>query len=190
MPPIEGPVTRRLYRETVRLRHADNLRRMTRAASEIEAEIRALEDRLAALREELAQSGPAEPESAEDPDRPLRILIADDEPDIRELLGTLIVTQADLELVGVASDTGEAVAQAREHKPDVAILDLSMPGGGGIQAAIEIVRDRPETKIVAFTAHDTADAQLDVMRAGATSFLVKGASSDEILRTIRQAVRY
>ena len=163
---------------------------MARGASEIEAEIRALEDRLAALRDELAAAAPAEPEPVEDPDRPLRVLIADDEPDIRELLGTLIVTQGDLELVGVAADTADAVSQAREHKPDVAVLDLSMPGGGGIQAAIEIVRERPETKIVAFTAHDTAEAQLDVMRAGATSFLVKGASSDEILRTIRQAVRY
>ena len=164
-----------------------------RTAEEIQAEIAALESRLEVLREELGAAAPARGPAAEGDSgepRRLRVLIADDEPDIRELVGTLVVTQQDMELVGVASDTGGAIEQARQHAPDVAVLDLSMPGGGGVQAAMEILRELPDTKIVAFTAHDTPDAQLDMMRAGAVSFLLKGTPNAEILSTIRKAGDY
>jgi DNA-binding NarL/FixJ family response regulator len=155
-----------------------------RSREQIEAEIADLEARLGELRSQLAAAAEA------DGDYRLRVLIADDDGDIRALLSALIGSADDLELVASADDTQQAIDAARSHKPDVAVLDLSMPGGGGTLAAISIVRDSPQTKIVAFTSLDTMDAQLEVMRAGAVSFLVKGARPDEILKTIRQAPRW
>jgi DNA-binding NarL/FixJ family response regulator len=162
-----------------------------RGRADIEAEIRALESRLTELRGELDALGQA-PAASPEPagERRLRVMFADDDPDIRALLSAVIGAAGDLELVGSATDTNEAIDLARRELPDVAVLDLSMPGGGGIAAAVSIARDAPATKIVAFTSLDTLDAQTDVMRAGAVSFLVKGAPPDEILNTIRQSVRW
>ena len=162
---------------------------MARGQAEIEAEIRALESRLSDLRAELAAAAEA-PAAERDPAAPLRVMIADDDPDIRALLTALIGRTDDLYLVGAAEDTNGAIELARTSSPDVAVLDLSMPGGGGIAAAIAIARELPNVKIVAFTSLDTLDAQVDVMRAGAASFLVKGAPPEEILKTIRQSVRW
>jgi DNA-binding NarL/FixJ family response regulator len=162
-----------------------------RGRADIEAEIRALESRLNELRGELDALGQAPAPSAEPAgERRLRVMFADDDPDIRALLNAVIGAAGDMELVGSAPDTNEAIDLARRELPDVAVLDLSMPGGGGIAAAVAIARDTPATKIVAFTSLDTLDAQTDVMRAGAVSFLVKGAPPDEILNTIRQSVRW
>jgi DNA-binding NarL/FixJ family response regulator len=159
-----------------------------RGQAEIEAEIRALEARLAQLREEL--DGVAAERPASTADGPLQVLIADDDPVMREFLQTVIESQSDLAFAGVAADTQEAIELARASKPDVVVLDLSMPGGGGIVAAIEIARESPATKIVAFTSLDDLQSQTEFMRAGAVSYLVKGASPDEVVSTIRQAVRW
>lgn len=162
-----------------------------RGRVEIEAEIRALEARLAELRKELG-SVAAEPPPAAAPttDGTLRVLIADDDPVIREFLQTIVESQPDLTTAGVATNTEEAIAAARGSAPDVVVLDLSMPGGGGLVAAITIARESPATKIVAFTSLDDLQSQTEAMRAGAVSYLVKGASPDEVLATIRQSVRW
>jgi DNA-binding NarL/FixJ family response regulator len=118
----------------------------------------------------------------------IRVLIADDDPLARAVIEAMIHRDEELELVGSAGDPGTAVELAREHKPDVAVLDWVMPDGGGPQAARDILQDSPETKIVAFTASDSIQAEVDMLRAGAGSVLVKGAPPAEVLRTIRAAV--
>ena len=95
-----------------------------------------------------------------------------------------------IDLVGVAADADEATALAREHEPDVAVLDLDMPGGGGYAVALAIKDGGLRTRIVALTAIDTPDAQLDILRAGALGFVVKGTPRDEIVHAIRSAARW
>jgi DNA-binding response OmpR family regulator len=117
----------------------------------------------------------------------LRILIADDEPEVRETLTSLVEGDPGLELAGVAEDADEAVEVARLTRPDVALLDVSMPGGGGPRAAVGIKWRSPRTNLVAFSMHDDRAAIVDMLRAGAVGYVVKGASCEEILDALRWA---
>ena len=119
----------------------------------------------------------------------VRVLIADDDPIVRAVVAGMIESDPSLELVAQAGDTGEAIRLVLEHSPDVAVLDWMMPGGGGPQAAQQIRDKRPYTRIVALTSSDSGEASMDMMRAGAVSFLVKGASKEEIVGAIRDASR-
>ena len=120
----------------------------------------------------------------------IRVMVADDDEFMRTMLSALITTEPEFQLAGTASDTGEAIRVAADTKPDVALLDLDMPGGGGFKAAEEIAGQSARTQVIALTSLDTPEAELEVMRAGAVSFLVKGAPNEEILETIRSAVRW
>jgi DNA-binding response OmpR family regulator len=119
----------------------------------------------------------------------LRILIADDEPEMRATLAGLVATDPGLELAGVAEDADEAVEVARVTRPDVALLDVSMPGGGGPRAAVGIRWRSPRTNLVAFSMHDDKAAIVDMLRAGAVGYVVKGASCEEILDALRWAAQ-
>ena len=121
--------------------------------------------------------------------RPIRLLIADDEPLIREALSDLFGGEACLELVGVASDADEAIELAGRTLPDVALLDVKMPGGGGPRAAREILARSPRTRLVALSAHEDPASIREMTRAGVSAYVVKGATSDEILETVRRAGR-
>ena len=119
----------------------------------------------------------------------LRILIADDEPEMRATLAGLVATDPGLKLAGVAEDADEAVEVARVTRPDVALLDVSMPGGGGPRAAVGIRWRSPRTNLVAFSMHDDRAAIVDMLRAGAVGYVVKGASCEEILDALRWAAQ-
>jgi DNA-binding response OmpR family regulator len=119
----------------------------------------------------------------------LRILIADDDPEIRETLVGFVACDPSLELAGVAEDAEEAVEVARVTRPDVALLDVSMPGGGGPRAAQGIRWRSPATHLVAFSLHDDKASIVDMLRAGATGYVVKGASCEDILEALRQAAQ-
>lgn len=120
---------------------------------------------------------------------PLKVIIADDDPVVRSLMRAVLSDADSLELVGEAADADEAVALAEEHQPDVAVLDWVMPQGGGPAAATEISERSPGTKIVALTSSDSEEASMEMLRAGAQSFLVKGGPSRELVETIERAVR-
>ncbi len=120
----------------------------------------------------------------------LRVVVADDDPVARALICEVIANDDMLELVGVAQDAGSAVELVMDRLPDVAVLDWMMPGGGGPQASRAIVEGSPETQIVALTASDTQEASIDMLRAGAKSVLIKGTAANEIVRTIRVAMRF
>lgn len=114
----------------------------------------------------------------------VRVLIADDEPVIRSALAELIGGHPELEFVGAAADAQEAIDKAAELRPDVVLLDVRMPHGGGPRAAAEIdaLPNAPST--VAFSAYDDRSAILSMLDAGACGYLVKGAANADIIGTL------
>jgi diguanylate cyclase (GGDEF)-like protein len=120
----------------------------------------------------------------------LRLVVADDDPVSRLMLGAILKREPGFELVGEAEDAGQAVEIALRRRPDVVLLDVDMPGGGGARAAVQIREQLPETRIVAISADDSQSSQYDMMRAGAVGFVIKGSSDDEILRVIRSSTRW
>jgi signal transduction histidine kinase len=123
-----------------------------------------------------------------DPDD-IRVLIAEDEPTVREALGELIDGEVALRLVGAAADAEEAIQLAREHRPDVALLDVKMPAGGGPRAAREIRATCPDTRVVALSAYEDRATVLEMLRAGASGYLVKGTPAVEVVEAIRRSTR-
>jgi DNA-binding NarL/FixJ family response regulator len=121
---------------------------------------------------------------------PIRVLVADDDDVARSLISAFVRDDPSLELVGVATDTNQAIELTAERHPDVAVLDLDMPGGGGWRAAEEIKARSPETQTIALTALDTPEAEYQSMRSGVSTFLTKGAQKDRVLEAIKGAVRF
>jgi CheY-like chemotaxis protein len=120
----------------------------------------------------------------------LRLLIADDDPVSRLTMGALVRREAGFELVAEAADAAEAVELALQRRPNVVLLDVDMPGGGGARAAVQIREALPDVRIVAISADDSQANQYDMMRAGAVGFVSKGAPAEEVLRVIRSSARW
>jgi EAL domain-containing protein (putative c-di-GMP-specific phosphodiesterase class I)/CheY-like chemotaxis protein len=121
--------------------------------------------------------------------QPIRVLIADDESDVREALGELLAAEDDLEVVALACDADEAVSLAAATAPDVALVDVKMPGGGGAQATREIGRVSPRTRVLALSAFEDRDTVLRMLGAGVVGYLVKGTPPEDIVGAISRAVR-
>jgi len=117
---------------------------------------------------------------------PITVLVADDEPMVREALTDMLNDHPDITVVAVASAVAEAVERAAALRPDVAILDVRMPGGGGAAAARGIRQRSPRTRILAYSAFDDSRASNEMLGAGAEAYLVKGAGARRILSTILQ----
>lgn len=120
---------------------------------------------------------------------PVRVLIADDDDLVRRSLGRLIDGEEGLELVGAAADAGEAEDLAAVHHPDVALVDVKMPGGGGPAAARAIRARSPVTRVVALSAYRDRASVLEMLKAGAVGYLVKGCPASEIVETIHSSAR-
>lgn len=118
---------------------------------------------------------------------PVRVLVADDDQLFRTALVDLIRTDPSMEVVGEASGSEEAVRVAAETRPDVVLLDVRMPGGGGQEAARRIAEMNSDTVIVALTAQEDQKTVLEMLRSGALGYLVKGTPGDEVLRAIGAA---
>jgi EAL domain-containing protein (putative c-di-GMP-specific phosphodiesterase class I)/CheY-like chemotaxis protein len=119
--------------------------------------------------------------------RRIRVLVAEDEPSVRAALAGLIRAEPGLELVGEAADAGAAVELADAEKPDVAVIDVRMPGGGGPAAVRGIKRKSPDTRMLAFSAADDRPTVLEMLEAGVVGYLVKGSSIESIVESIEQA---
>ncbi len=119
----------------------------------------------------------------------VRVVVAEDEATVRRALAELIRAEEGLELVGVAGDADEALALIDRSRPDVALVDVKMPGGGGPRVAQEVAADFSRTRVVALSAYEDRSSVFQMLRAGAVSYLVKGAPVAEIVETIRKAAR-
>ena len=117
----------------------------------------------------------------------IRVLVADDVPEVRYALAALIASDDELALVATASDATDAVILAGAHRPDVAIVDVRMPEGGGAKAARGIASASPQTRVLALTAYTDRESVLDMLTAGAIGYLVKGAPGAEVLEAIRRS---
>jgi two-component system response regulator NreC len=120
---------------------------------------------------------------------PIRILIADDHGVIRAGLSALLTDIPDITVVGEASDGGEALAKAMQLKPDIVLMDLSMPNIGGIEATRELVLHEPGTRILILTVHEDESLLKEVIRAGAAGYLVKRAAQEDLIHAIRVVAR-
>jgi DNA-binding NarL/FixJ family response regulator len=116
---------------------------------------------------------------------PVTVLIGDDDSRVRDALREVIAAQPDFAVVAVAGNGDEAVALAARHRPRVAILDVRMPGGGA-RTARRILEQCPETRILAFSAHNDKGTIDEMKRAGVSEYLVKGASIQDIAAAVRR----
>ena len=120
---------------------------------------------------------------------PVRVVIADDDPIVLESLAAVLAGEASFELVATARDADEAIAQALRLRPDVVLVDVQMPAGGGPRATREIVELLPQTAVVALSANDDRDSVFRMIEAGAIGYLIKGCAASEVLATIERTAR-
>ncbi len=116
---------------------------------------------------------------------PIRVLLADDHRIVREGLVSVLAASGHCEVVAQAADGVEAVELAFATCPDVAVLDLSMPRLGGLEAARRIHAELPATRILVLTVHGEEEYVVPVVQAGASGYLVKDAAASELLAAVR-----
>jgi len=119
----------------------------------------------------------------------VRVLIADDDAMIRDVLQEVLDAEPDIEVVAVAADAEEAIRLAGQARPAVAVLDIRMPGGGGARAAREIAERFPGTAILAFSAYTDRLAMAELRTAGVSEYLAKGVPNTRIVDTVRRLGR-
>lgn len=119
---------------------------------------------------------------------PIRVLLADDHPMVREGLRAILEREG-MNVVAEASNGHQALELAEKFRPDVAVLDLSMPLLNGIDAAREMGRVAPNTKTIMLTMHTERQFILEGLRAGARGFLMKSHSAEELVQAIRETSR-
>lgn len=115
----------------------------------------------------------------------IRVVIADDHPAFREGLCRLLDEEVGITVVGTAADGEAAVKQIAEHKPGVAVLDVTMPKLNGIEATKQIRSVSPDTKVLIVSAHSFSSYILAALRAGAAGYILKTAALDEIINAVR-----
>ena len=119
----------------------------------------------------------------------IKIVIADDHAILRSGLKMLINTQPDMEVVSEAPDGDRATDATRDARPDVALLDLTMPGSGGMSALEEIARCCPDTRVLILSMHDDPAYLRSVLAAGASGYVLKRSVDTELLAAIRAVHR-
>jgi DNA-binding NarL/FixJ family response regulator len=117
--------------------------------------------------------------------KPVRIMLADDHPLIREAIGHLVAGAPEFELIGEAADGNECLARVDELHPDILILDIAMPGMNGEQVARELRHRHPELKIIALSGYTDRQFVRAMTRAGAKAYVVKSASGRELVQALR-----
>lgn len=118
-------------------------------------------------------------------ERQLRVVIADDHAIVRAGLSGLIESSGDMAVVGEARTGEEAVRLAHEARPDVVVMDVSMPGLDGAEATERIREQTPEVRVLALTMHEDRAHLMRLLEAGAAGYVIKRTAGDELLRAIR-----
>lgn len=115
----------------------------------------------------------------------MRILVVDDHVLFREGVASLLDTQPDMEVLGEAASAEEAVIKARELKPDVILMDISMPGGDGLKATRQILAEYPEINIVFLTVHEDDEILFEAIKSGGKGYLLKNMRTADIIKLLR-----
>jgi DNA-binding NarL/FixJ family response regulator len=121
--------------------------------------------------------------------RPIRLLVADDHPVVRDGLRAMLATQPDMDLVGEAATGAEAVTHARALQPDVVLMDLQMPDLDGPGAIAALREQAPEVRVLVLTTYGTDADITRAVDAGATGYLLKDAPREQLFGAIRAAAR-
>jgi DNA-binding NarL/FixJ family response regulator len=116
---------------------------------------------------------------------PIRVLIADDHPVTREGMAAIIESAPDMTVVGQAADGVAAVELFRQHRPDVAMMDLRMPRLNGSEATAQILSEQPEARVIVLSAMDGDESIYRALQAGARGYLLKDLARGELLEAIR-----
>jgi DNA-binding NarL/FixJ family response regulator len=119
------------------------------------------------------------------PDRKTRILLADDHSVVRSGFRALLSAQPDLEVVGEASDGRDAVEQTVLLKPDVVVMDVTMPNLNGIEATRRMAQEVPRVRVLALSMHKDAVYVREILRAGARGYLLKDSSEQDLINAVR-----
>lgn len=117
--------------------------------------------------------------------RVIKILSVDDHHLIREGIATILGTQTDMELIAQASSGVDAIQLYRQHRPDITLMDLRLPGLSGIEATIGICAEFPDARIIIFTMFDGDVEAQRALEAGARGYFLKSLSPDELIEAIR-----
>jgi DNA-binding NarL/FixJ family response regulator len=121
-------------------------------------------------------------------DAPIRIIVADDHPVVRGGLVALLQTIPSLDVVGEAADGATAVRLTHEHRPDVVLMDVRMPGMDGVEATRLIREQTPESRVLILTMYDDDATVFTAMKAGAQGYLLKESEQDDIVRAVHAVV--
>ena len=116
-----------------------------------------------------------------------RLLIADDDPMMRSLLSAQLA--GDFEVCAVAGDATEAIELAEQNRPDAALVDVEMPGGGGLEAVRQITQRSPDTCIVVLSVDESHDSVVELLNAGAITYIRKGVPGSEITRALTNSIK-
>ena len=119
----------------------------------------------------------------------IRVLVVDDHRLIRQGIVGLLDSQPEIEVVGEGGTAREGVDLAASLAPDVILMDISMPGGTGLEATRTIRASQPDVRVVILTMHDREDYLYEALRAGASGYVLKGADVQELLQAVRSAAR-
>jgi len=119
----------------------------------------------------------------------IRVLIADDHAIVRDGVRALLALSEDITVVGEASNGQQAVELARTLRPDVILMDIAMPGLGGLEATIEIRKDNPQAKILVLTQYEDREYIRRFLKAGVSGYVLKKAAGSELTTAIRAVSR-
>ncbi|GAC1460367.1 MAG: response regulator transcription factor [Ktedonobacterales bacterium] len=115
----------------------------------------------------------------------IRVLLADDHTILRAGLKMMLNAQPDIEVVGEASDGKHAVAEAQRLQPDVILMDITMPDWNGIEATRQVKRLQPDVRVLVLTMHENEEYLFQVLRAGASGYMLKEVADTELISAIR-----
>jgi two-component system, NarL family, response regulator NreC len=119
----------------------------------------------------------------------IRVFLTDDHTLFRQGIRTLLASEPDIEIAGESGNAAEAVEKSAEVRPDVVLLDISMPGLSSFQAIPQIHRMRPETKVLLLTMYDDEDYLAEGMEAGANGYILKDSPAEQLVPAIREVHR-
>lgn len=118
----------------------------------------------------------------------IRVLLVDDHEIVRVGLRSLLAEEADMEIVGEAQTGRQAVSLAEELRPDIIIMDISMPDMNGFEATLQIHRQRHKAKIIVLSMHHKRQFVIDMLKAGISGYILKNKVNDDLVKAIRTAV--